>query len=936
MPQVKQRATQRLPFFRGSYPLLYFAILVIMVVVSLTRYHLLIKDIVAEATEDRALQLELLGAYVPDNLLRKSLVSHGTEIQDSLDEELGRHRGVQSLQWEFDGRSYTSDRPGTSSAQVPRWFAELANLAPLQQEFEALSPQGSKARLTVRMRGDTTLQKSWVTVMRQIPVSLLIIVTVFTLLSLLLRVNSRLLERLSFATDTLRSGELGVRMVETGTSEMRAVAQTFNAMAAEIESLVHSLRQSKTDHHEQVHFTHQFINALPLPVFVRDQDGTCLGVNKAWEEFFNHPSGAVVGGRLRSDFANFPRGTNQYQKFGKPREDHEIQIQVDEHQVRDMAYYKAPFTLRDGTQAGTIGALVDITDRKNAQAALLAEKERAVVTLSSIADGVITTNAAGRIETMNEAAQYLTGHQLVQAVGLPLASVFRRDPTSQPLPEGLQVNQLHLVQSPVHALNQLLVHRSGERYAIEFTASPIRYSGGEVSGCVLVFRDVTETNALKNEISWQARHDPLTGLNNRTALGERLTHALFQARESGQSLALCLLDLDHFQAINESEGQRIGDRLLKEVGLRLRRFVKDESDIARLGGDEFVVLFHESAQGPRLFARVRELLGALAQPFAIDDVTVSCTASAGIAVYPMDNASPDTLLRHADQAMYQAKQAGRGNLHLFDALQDQQVQTTHTRMARIGEALQSEEFRLHYQPKVYLRSGDIIGFEALLRWQHPEDGLVGPQAFLPLIEETDLIVDTGNWVLSQAMQQLQQWVQQGHAWKVSVNIAARHFHRPDFVDSLRSLLLDYPSVPAGLLELEILESAALQDIQYMRHMMQECQALGVSFSLDDFGTGFSSLSYLKRLPAETIKIDRMFVDGILTDPEDSTLVSAIVGLARAFDRAVIAEGVETDQQAEKLLSLGCEMGQGYGIAKPMPADAVVPWATARRTAKSVL
>ena len=188
--------------------------------------------------------------------------------------------------------------------------------------------------------------------------------------------------------------------------------------------------------------------------------------------------------------------------------------------------------------------------------------------------------------------------------------------------------------------------------------------------------------------------------------------------------------------------------LLKEVGLRLRRFVKDESDIARLGGDEFVVLFHESAQGPRLFARVRELLGALAQPFAIDDVTVSCTASAGIAVYPMDNASPDTLLRHADQAMYQAKQAGRGNLHLFDALQDQQVQTTHTRMARIGEALQSEEFRLHYQPKVYLRSGDIIGFEALLRWQHPEDGLVGPQAFLPLIEETDLIVDIGEWVIS--------------------------------------------------------------------------------------------------------------------------------------------------------------------------------------------
>jgi EAL domain-containing protein (putative c-di-GMP-specific phosphodiesterase class I) len=251
-------------------------------------------------------------------------------------------------------------------------------------------------------------------------------------------------------------------------------------------------------------------------------------------------------------------------------------------------------------------------------------------------------------------------------------------------------------------------------------------------------------------------------------------------------------------------------------------------------------------------------------------------------------------------------------------------------LARIGAALQSEEFRLFYQPKVWLRTGEITGFEALIRWQHPEEGLLGPHSFLPLMEDTDLIVDTGQWVLERAMQQLDEWVGLGYAWRVSVNIAARHFHRPDFVDSLRQVLQRYPRVPAGLLELEILESASLQDIQYMRSMMQECQALGVCFALDDFGTGYSSLSYLKRLPAETIKIDRAFVDGILTDPEDSTLVSAIVGLARSFDRALIAEGVETEAQAQKLLSLGCEMGQGYGIAKPMPATDVLGWARGRR------
>ncbi|NBX20523.1 MAG: EAL domain-containing protein [Betaproteobacteria bacterium] len=927
MPQEKPRDSVKTQLLRGTYPRLYIAILVIMVVVSLLRYHLLIRDTVSDASQQRALQLEMIGRYVPENLLQQSLNASATERQRYLLATLDAHPDIQSLEWSAFGNTQTAQRSRTNEPVVPAWFASLATLPPVRMQFDLQAPDGSLATLHVEMRADHALEQGWHTVMRQLPVSALIIVTVFTLLTLLLRVNARLLHRLNLATNALRSGALDARMEETGTLEMRAVAKTFNAMAAEIQRLVLSLQQSKSEHSEQVHFTHQFINALPLPVFVRGQDGTCLGVNKAWEDFFNLSSGTVVGGRLRSDFANFPRGQNLFRKEAVPREDHEIQIQVDEHQVRDMAYFRAPFTLRDGTQAGTIGALVDITDRKNAQAALQAEKERALVTLSSIADGVITTDADGRIESMNEAAQYLTGHILDQALGLPLSSIFRLDHGSQPLPQGLQVNRLHQVHAPVHALNQLLVHRSGERYAIEFTASPIRQNGGNVSGCVLVFRDVTETQELQKKISWQARHDALTGLNNRTALAERLTHAIFQTREAGQSMAVCLLDLDDFQRINEFHGQWVGDRLLKEVGLRLRSFVDDSSDIARLGGDEFVVLLRGSAAAsPELDARIRVLLDRLAQPYEIDEVTVSCTASAGVALYPQDKASPDTLLRHADQAMYQAKQAGRGGLHFFDARLDEEVQTTFNRVSRIGQALLDEEFRLFYQPKVNMRTGKIIGFEALLRWQHPQDGLLGPNTFLPLIENTDLIVETGHWVMEQALLQLQEWVAAGQHWVISVNIAARHFHRPDFVDALRALFQKYPDAPVQQLELEILESAALQDVQQMRQMMRECQALGVSFALDDFGTGFSSLSYLKRLPAETIKIDRMFVDGILTDPEDSTLVSAIVGLAQAFDRAVIAEGVENPAQAEKLLSLGCELGQGYGIAKPMPADTVLEWA----------
>lgn len=298
----------------------------------------------------------------------------------------------------------------------------------------------------------------------------------------------------------------------------------------------------------------------------------------------------------------------------------------------------------------------------------------------------------------------------------------------------------------------------------------------------------------------------------------------------------------------------------------------------------------------------------------------------GVSIFPLDNANPDTLMRHADQAMCQAKQTGRNRIHQFDAQNDLNIQTQHSQITRITYALRCGEMRLFYQPKVNMRIGRILGFEALMRWDHPERGIVSPGEFLPLIEQTDLIVEAGNWALNKAMTQLDEWVQQGHDWMVSVNIAARHFHRPDFVDCMRELLAQYPRVPPQLLELEILESAALQDVAHMREVMQGCQSLGVQFALDDFGTGFSSLSYLKQLPAETIKIDRTFVDGLLDDADDRTLVSAIVGLSQAFARSVIAEGVETAEQAGKLLSLGCELGQGYGICKPMPVAQVKEWA----------
>jgi diguanylate cyclase (GGDEF)-like protein/PAS domain S-box-containing protein len=805
------------------------------------------------------------------------------------------------------------------AAIAPEWFSRWINLTLPSKAFAVPLGAGRQGQLVVDVDSSSEVANVWDIVGRQFQISLLNIALILGLLTLLLRANARMLSRLSKATERFSAGELGTRMTETGTLEARAVAKTFNSMAAQVQSLVVSLRSNQRQQDEQLHLTRQLVDAFPLPVFLRSTQGECLGVNKAWEQLFDTSAADVVGDPMSSDFVALPSERAAGERRTYPRHDNEILVRAAHAQLREMAYFKAPFTDIDGKVTGTIGTLVDITERKLAQEALLAEKERAEVTLSSIGDGVITTDPFGAIETINEVAQFLTGYSQAQAQGRPLAEVFQLQGSAT---EPVALLQAPEVDAAVQAQQQVLVHRSGERYAIEFTAAPIRKPNGTEVGTVLVFRDLTQTRELMHQISWQTRHDPLTGLDNRVALAERLTHSLFTARKEQYLLAVCLLDLDHFQQINDRHGSWTGDRLLKEVATRLSAAAAPPDAVARLGGDEFALLIGGLPDLAAIRTRVQQVLAQLAEPYAIDDSVILITASAGVAIFPSDDANPDTLLRHADQAMWQAKHTGRNCLHVFDADRDQEVQTLYIRQARLRQAIAAGELRLYYQPKVHLRTGVVFGMEALLRWQHPEQGLLGPGHFLPWIEDNDLCVDVGEWVMREALAQMRRWSAQGHQWAVSVNIAARHFHRSDFVSRLRGILQEFPMVLPSQLELEILESAALEDMQHMRQVMQESQALGVRFALDDFGTGYSSLSYLKRLPAETIKIDQSFVQGVLDDREDITLVSAIVALSQAFERDVLAEGVETIAQGQRLLALGCELAQGFGIARPMPAQDV--------------
>lgn len=555
------------------------------------------------------------------------------------------------------------------------------------------------------------------------------------------------------------------------------------------------------------------------------------------------------------------------------------------------------------------------------------EKELAEVTLSSIGDAVITTDVESRVTFLNQVASHLTGYSPEEALGKPLTDIFHivnestRQRIETPVEKALQ--QGRTVNLSNHTV---LISCDGQEYNIEDSAAPIHLPDGTLAGCVLVFHDVTEKHRLLGKVQWQAGHDALTGLPNRALLTDRFEHAIAVARRQQHLLAVCLLDLDDFKPVNDVYGHAIGDQLLIEVTYRLKQVMRGEDTAARLGGDEFVLILNDVRDQEEVHLAVQRLLNAIASPYAIEGKEIHLSASIGVTLYPLDNADADTLLRHADQAMYQAKQTGSNRYQMFDVSLHREAKTTHKNLERIRKAMRQGELCLHYQPKVNLRSSEVVGFEALLRWQHPQDGLIMPLEFLPMAEHSELIIEIGEWVIDQALQQIGIWAEQGETWPVSVNIAARHFQCEDFLDRLQALLLRHNSVSPRLLEIEIVESAALGDIAQVSRVIADCQALGVSFSLDDFGTGYSSLSYLRRLPVDTLKIDQSFVRDMLDDKDDLALVEAVISMARLFAREVIAEGVETANHGVLLMRLGCDIAQGYGIARPMPAEDVANWA----------
>jgi diguanylate cyclase (GGDEF)-like protein len=448
---------------------------------------------------------------------------------------------------------------------------------------------------------------------------------------------------------------------------------------------------------------------------------------------------------------------------------------------------------------------------------------------------------------------------------------------------------------------------------------------------VLVISDITEQRQQREQLERQAHFDELTRLPNRSRLSQLLDEGMRAADRDGYLLVVCYLDLDRFKPVNDRFGHAAGDRLLAELAGRLRSALRSREQwadaAARLGGDEFVLLLRAGTLEEARLA-VERVLRVVALPYVIDPAQdpVQVTASMGATVYPIDHSDADTLLRHADHAMYGAKQSGRNGYLFFDPEYRRQAEERVMAIGRVQEALDQGEFLLYYQPKVDMKSGRVLGFEALLRWEHPTEGLVAPMQFLPLIEHTGLSSRIGDWVISQALEHLSQWRRGGLDISVSVNVSARHLQEPDFALRLSELLARHDEPLAPHLELETLETAAHADIDATSALLARCRGLGVRFALDDFGTGYSTLTYLKRLPVDVLKIDRSFVHHMLDDAQDRAIVEGVIGLARTFGCVVVAEGVESPAQARTLLELGCDIGQGTGIAAPMPSAQVAGWA----------
>lgn len=574
----------------------------------------------------------------------------------------------------------------------------------------------------------------------------------------------------------------------------------------------------------------------------------------------------------------------------------------------DFGSYLVPLFLRD------------IILRKTLETAFWTEKARAEITLNSIGDAVIGTDMSGKVEYLNLAAVEMTGWQKNEARGHPITEILQivngvtREHVVNPVESVLRSKE------PAElAGNTILVRRDGSELMIKDSTAPINDANGKIVGTVMVFRDVTATQLMMEKMAHHAQHDYLTDLPNRLLLNDRIEREISYARRRDTQLAVLFLDLDNFKNINDSLGHETGDKLLQSVAKRLCACVRVSDTVSRQGGDEFVLLVSQVNGGGRAALTADKVLAAMTLPHLINGNEMHITTSIGISNYPEDGENAETLIKNADTAMYQAKENGRNNYQFFKSEMNVRVVERQTIETGLRRALERKELVLHYQPKVNLDTRAVSGAEALLRWQHPERGLMLPKQFVPIAEDCGLIVPIGAWVLREACLQTQRWKNVGiEIDSIAVNISAIEFRHKGFIECIRTILADTGLRPTCL-QLEITESVLMHSVESSSTILRQIKEMGVKIAVDDFGTGYSSLSYLNQFPIDVLKIDQSFVHEI-SPSNGGAIVSAIIAMGASLNQDVVAEGIEEERQLAFLRKMRCDEGQGHLFSRPLAAE----------------
>jgi diguanylate cyclase (GGDEF)-like protein/PAS domain S-box-containing protein len=699
--------------------------------------------------------------------------------------------------------------------------------------------------------------------------------------------------------------------------------QAFVGTLAVALLLLDSIRQENQRALAALERSNAIIESSDDAIISKTLDGHVTSWNTGAEALFGYRAKEMLGQPLTRLFPlskqNEESFTLQKISEGERVEHFETAMIRKDGSAIDVSVTISPIRDTQGKIIGASKIARDITEKKLSEIRL----QLLSCVFTNTREGVVITDSSGLIVEVNDAFCHDTGYARDEVLG-HLPNILMSSRQGHELMASIQTD---LKRRDCYQGEVWGRRKTGESFPALLAISSVRNRFGKIQNYVAVFNDITPLRTKQERLEHLANYDALTDLPNRILLADRLSQAMTACRRQKQILAVLYLDLDGFKKINDTYGHDIGDELLVAVSHVMRHMMRDGDTLARIGGDEFVAILVNVRTTYYCEQLVERILSACEKPVIIRDHEFNISASIGVTMYPQSDGktNADELLRQADRAMYEAKQAGRNRYHLFNATFEDEIQLRVQEIKQIQRGFEKGEFTLWYQPKVNMRTGAVLGFEALMRWIHPERGVLSPACFLPLIGGSNLSERIGKWALEQALQQMDKWQAMDISASVSVNIGAQHLQNPQFPSFMAKLLGKYHDINPSNVELEILESSAVEDIDMACNVIRECQALGVRFAVDDFGTGYSSLTYLRRLPAETLKIDQNFVTDMLSHKDNVAIISSIVNLAASFGREVIAEGVETKAVGTKLLELGCEQAQGYAIARPMPSDQIKSW-----------